>query len=143
MSKSTKIVLDANEYIFGLGLKRKDACERLLEIIDVYQVRIVRRIADEVVGNLPKISHEIFYKLLNNVLREEIEIDENFIVPYELGKKYEIQGFKEADAFIAAYTERIGANYLITENRHFLSKEKELPFRVVTAEGFLDIIKEK
>lgn len=129
MSKSTRIVLDANEYIFGLGLKRKDACEHLLEIIDVYEVRII----DEVIQNLPKISHGIFYKFLNHILGT-IEIDENSIVPYELGKKYEIKGFKEADAFIAAYTERIGANYLITENRYFLSKEKELPFRVVTAE---------
>jgi hypothetical protein len=32
-------------------------------------------------------------------------IDENFVVPFETGFKYESIGLKPADAFIAAYAE--------------------------------------
>jgi hypothetical protein len=32
-------------------------------------------------------------------------IDEDFIVPFELGAKYESKGLKPPDAFIAAYVE--------------------------------------
>lgn len=50
--------------------------------------------------------------------------------------RYESRGLKPGDAFIAAYTEWSGADYLITENRDFLALTS-LPFRVVRAEEFL------
>jgi hypothetical protein len=49
-------------------------------------------------------------------------------------------GLKEADALIAAYTEWAGADALVTENRHFLNKHPNLPFKVLTAEKCLKIM---
>ena len=68
-------------------------------------------------------------------------IDEDLIVPYELVGEYEYRGLKPADAFITAYTEYIGADALVTENRHFLSRQSSLPFKIVTAETCLKLIK--
>ena len=68
------------------------------------------------------------------------KIDEDTEVPFELGAKYETKGLKPADAFIAAYTEWVGADALVTENRHFLSLHSNLPFKVVTAETCLKLI---
>jgi len=67
-------------------------------------------------------------------------IDEDFLVPFDLGLKYESRGFKPADAFIAAYAEWVGADALVTENRHFLSKNPGLPFKVLTADKCLKLI---
>lgn len=61
-------------------------------------------------------------------------------VSFELGVKYEIKGLKPADAFIAAYAEWVGADALVTENRHFLVRHSDLPFKVVTAEQCLKLI---
>jgi uncharacterized protein (DUF2164 family) len=67
-------------------------------------------------------------------------IDEDFLIPFELGAKYEIKGLKEADALIAAYTEWVGADVLVTENRHFLNHHSDLPFKILTAERCLKLI---
>lgn len=64
-------------------------------------------------------------------------IDEDFIVPFELGVKYERLGLKEADAFIAAYAEWVGADMLVSENRHFLTRHSNLPFKILNAEACL------
>ena len=39
-----------------------------------------------------------------------------------------------ADALIAAYAEYVGAEILVSENRHFLSRQTNLPFKIVNAE---------
>ncbi|MBI3020645.1 MAG: hypothetical protein HYY59_01405, partial [Candidatus Omnitrophica bacterium] len=49
---------------------------------------------------------------------------------------YESLGLKPGDAFIAAYTEWTGADYLVTENRDFLALTA-LPFKIVRAEALL------
>ena len=67
--------------------------------------------------------------------------DENFVVPFKLGVQYQARGLKPADAFIGAYTEQVGADCLVSENRHFLGRQKNLPFRVVSAEQCLKLIK--
>ncbi|MFH0924241.1 MAG: hypothetical protein V1872_01190 [bacterium] len=82
---------------------------------------------------------EIFKQFVGFIMELTI-VDEDFIVPFELGAKYEAKGIKSADAFIAAYTEWTGADALITENRHFLSRQKNLPFKIFTAENFLNSI---
>jgi hypothetical protein len=86
--------------------------------------------------NLVRSEFRDFFEFIS----ELTGIDEDFLVPFELGVKYEAKGFKEADALIAAYTEWVGADALITENRHFLSKNPDLPFKILTAEKCLRII---
>ncbi|HDY69130.1 MAG TPA: hypothetical protein ENH85_15245 [Candidatus Scalindua sp.] len=64
----------------------------------------------------------------------------HLIIPFEIAFKYEEKGFKTADAFIAAYTEWVGADVLVTENRHFLACHLDLPFKVLTAGKCLNLI---
>ena len=132
-----RLVLDANEYIFGLGSQRTHVCEQLLDRLarggSHLSVRIPRLIVREVQRNL---TPEAFREFLRTIALVTT-IDEDSVVPFELGAKYERKGLKPADAFIAAYTEWVGAEVLVSENRHFLSRHADLPFRVLTAHTFL------
>ena len=134
-------VLDANEYIFALGLLKKESCKSLFKhLIDSfpsYPVSICRTIVEEVRENLSLKDFRIFINFINVFTK----IDEDFLIPFEIGAKYEAEGFKEADALIAAYTEWVGADALITENRHFLKHNPGLPFKVLTADKCLKLIK--
>jgi len=49
-------------------------------------------------------------------------------------------GFKAGDAFIAALGEWTNADYLVTENRHFLERTR-LPFTVLRIAAFLAVAK--
>ena len=122
-------VLDANEYIFALGLFKKESCESLLKyLIDNFpshSVSICRTIVEEVRDNLTPKELQTFIKFITTFTT----IDEDFLIPFEVGAKYEAIGFKEADAFIAAYTEWVGADALVTENRHFLNQTPTCPLR--------------
>ena len=135
------VILDTNEYIFALGAIRKPTCERLIEEIsqrtEDITVRITRLIIDEVRSNLTPEAFKEFMILINKLTT----VDEEFLVPFELGAKYESKGFKPADAFIAAYTEYVGADALVTENRHFLIHHSDLPFKVLTAQKCLSLIR--
>ncbi|MFH1190808.1 MAG: hypothetical protein V1670_01245 [Candidatus Omnitrophota bacterium] len=134
------VILDSNEYIFALGAIRKTTCERLIEEVSQrtkdITVRITRLIVDEVRNNLTPEAFREFMIFINKLTT----IDEEFLVPFELGAKYESFGFKPADAFIAAYTEYVGADILVSENRHFLTHHSDLPFRILTAEKSLNLI---
>jgi len=137
-----RLVLDANEYIFSLGIFKKESCESLLKFIieetfSSHIICICRTIVEEVRANLTLQEFHNFVKVVNILTT----IDEDFLIPFELGAKYEAKGLKPADALIAAYTEWIGANVLITENRHFLSRQTDLPFKVLTAHDTLKFIK--
>ena len=135
-----QLVLDANEYIFALGLFRKQSCESLLKLLidnfPSHSISICRTIVEEVRANLTQKEFHNFVKFINLFTT----IDEDFLIPFELGFKYERKGLKEADALIAAYTEWVGADVLVTENRHFLNRNTDLPFEVLTAEECLKLI---
>lgn len=132
-----RLVLDANEYIFSLGSQREAPCERLVNWVahpkPTVSIRIPRLIVNEVRRNLTPEAFREFLKVVDLLTT----VDEDSVVPFELGSKYEWQGLKPADAFIAAYTEWVGADVLISENRHFLTRHAVLPFRVMTAHAFL------
>ena len=136
-----ELVLDSNEYISAFGLVRKEACTNLLKHIleraPAHRVHICRTIANEVRRNLFPAEYREFILFANSLMI----IDEDFFVPFSLGEKYVEKGLKPADAFIAAYTEWTGAEILVSENRHFLSRHRDLPFRVLTAEKCLALIK--
>lgn len=92
-------------------------------------LRIARLIVNEVRINLHPKAFKEFILFLNGLTR----IDEDFLIPFELGAKYEARGLKSADAFIAAYAEWAKADILVSENRHFLTRQKNLPFKVRSA----------
>ena len=132
-----QLVLDSNEYLFAFGVERKRSSETLLAAIaavpDRYQLRISRTIVEEVRRNTAPQRFREFWRFLQALGGV---VDEDWEVPFELGVRYESRGLKPGDAFIAAYTEWTGAEYLITENRDFLSLTV-LPFKVARAEEFL------
>lgn len=132
-------VLDANQYIFTFGPRKESSCEKLLKKIpDISNVsiRICRLIMSEVRANLSPEAFKEFLRFINILTT----IDEDIVVPFEIAFKYEVQGLKPADAFIAAYTEWVGADVLATENRHFLTRHRNLPFKVLTAQQCLRLI---
>lgn len=134
------LILDSNEYIFALGAVRESASEKLLERIlerpkDI-SIRIPRLIVEEVRNNLTPEAFKEFMLLINKLAG----IDEDTEVPFEFGAKYEAKGLKPADAFIAGFLEWTGADALVTENRHFLSRHTLLPFKVLNAEDCLKLL---
>lgn len=135
------LILDTNEYIYTFGVMQKPSCALLLSTLtnphSGLEIRISRTIVNEVKRNLVP---EIFQEFMG-FISELTTIDEDFLIPFELGAKYETKGLKSADAFIAAYTEWSGADILVTENRHFLSRQNDLPFKVLTAEKCLKLLK--
>ncbi len=53
--------------------------------------------------------------------------------PQEMIEKYMALGFAEEDAAIAAAAEWAAAEFVISENRHFLQKSKGLAFQTINA----------
>lgn len=134
------LVLDANEYVFAFGIAKKENCKKLVELLvekyPLHNIRVVRLIVNEVRENL---SAEIFKEFIL-FINGFTSIDEDIVVPFELAAKYEAKGFQPEDAFISAYVEWVGTDVLVTENRHFLSRQKDLPFKVSNAEKILSIL---
>lgn len=54
---------------------------------------------------------------------------------------WEQSGAKKGDAVIVAQLEAAGVRFLVSENRHFLSEVRGLPFEVLTSEQVLQILK--
>ena len=135
-----RLVLDTNEYIGALGIIKNPSAEilliKLIESTSKHSLFIPRTIIDEVRRNL---SPAIFAQFIR-IIRAIATIDENFLVPFEIGAKYVTMGLKPADAFIAAYTEWAGADLFISENRHFLYNQPHIPFKVVNAAKALKIL---
>ena len=136
-----RFVIDSNEFIFALGPSKEEKARKLLNLLlertHPHIVRIPRTIFEEIKRNLSIEAFREFNKLVNSITM----VDEDIVVPFETVFKYEAAGFKPADAFIAAYTEYVGADILVSENRHFLTHHSSLPFRILTAEKCLNLIK--
>ena len=136
------IILDSNEFIFSFGEREPNAItliDMLLAKTSIHSLRIPRTVFEEVKRNL---STEAFKEFVLLLLSANIPIDKDTLVPFELGLKYESLGLKFADAFIAAYAEYVGAEILVSENRHFLTRHHaRLPFKICNAETCLNLIK--
>jgi hypothetical protein len=134
------LVLDANEFIFAVGSFRKPSCEALLDELaihfDRYRLSICRPVVDEVQSNLIPAQIKTFYTLIQDVF--DTTIDERWVVPFEFVERYVACGLKRGDAFIAGYSEWVGAEALVSENRSDIVDHPDLfPFQVCTAEEFL------
>jgi len=62
------------------------------------------------------------------------DVDDYKKIVYEFIKKL---GLKKGNIGIAAFCEYVKANYLITENRHFLKELKTKQFKIRDAEDFI------
>ena len=134
-----QFVIDSNVYIFAFGpsneYKSFDFLSSLLDNTHRHSIRIPRTIFEEVKRNISPETFQEFNKLIHDLT----SVDEDIVVPFEIAFKYETISFKPADAFIAAYTEWVGADVLVTENRHFLSRHSGLPFNVLTSAKCLSL----
>ncbi len=139
--KNSRLVIDTNEFIFTFGVGKNGSSDVLLnklaELFPNISIHIPRTIVDEVRNNLTTSKFKEFILFIQSVGN----IDEDIFVPYELGEKYAAMGLKPADALIAAYTEWINADILVSENRHFLSRQTNLPFKILSAEKTLKLLK--
>ena len=135
-----RLVIDTNEFIAALGVVKNPTSEvlfnLLVESFPKHTIHIPRTIINETRHNLPPIIFDQFIRIIHPI----VTIDEDIMVPFEIGVKYEVLGLKPADAFIAAYTEWVGADALVTENRHFITRQSNLPFKVLTAGDCLKIL---
>ena len=122
-----RFILDTNEFIAASGSVKHPASEALLNLLldsfPKHTLHLPRTIINELRANL---SAALFSELIK-VIQPIASIDEDIVVPFEIGSKYESMGLKPADAFIAAYAEWVEADALVTENRHFLSRKADLP----------------
>jgi len=135
------ICIDSNQFIFGIAQTAPDSVE-LLRVLRVFRVAIPRLVIQEVVRNLHTPEQvKIFYRLLKSS-PGLLVVDEP--VPAELVAKYATLGLPEkADAIIGAFSEWVGARYLISDNRHFLKELEAEAYEVLTPGEFLERYRER
>jgi hypothetical protein len=135
------ICIDSNQFIFGIDQTAPDSAE-LLRVLRVFEVAIPRLVVQEVARNLRTPEQvKLFYRLLKDSPRLLI-VDEP--VPAELITKYATLGLPEkADTVIGAFSEWVGAKYLISDNRHFLKELKTEAYEVLTPGEFLERYRER
>ena len=144
-----KIILDTNEYIFGLDSeagevapgKVLDAIRVLIEEVEDFRLLLPEIIRKEVQSNIPEDLESDFYRFIYS--SEKIEHYSMVDVPLELFEKYRKEkGLKEGDSLIAAFTEFIKADYLISENRHIYKDLDIQEITLLNAEEFLKGLEE-
>ena len=129
------VILDANEYINYISNKIL-LLDRILSD-DKILIYINETITKEVTNNLSKTLVKDFYNFL---LRNNISVYYEKMPSYLL-QKYKQLGLKKGDIAIASFCEVIKADYLITENRHFLKSRRFEKFEVMSLKGFLKKLK--
>jgi len=129
-----RICIDSNQFIFGIaGIDA--ASERVLLLLPRLEVVIPRLILSEVTRNLGDPEVKALYLLLTRAPGVAII---NEPVPAPLVAKYMALGLREkGDAVIGAFAEWQQAQYLISENRHFLAELRGAAFEVLPPEEFL------
>jgi hypothetical protein len=131
------IVLDTNVWVFGLrNVPERPACFRLLRRLPDLFVRVPRQILLELRANLRREEMTDFFRLLNRH-PEQREISWDKVAP-ALAHNYQRLGCKLGDATVAAHLEVLGVKLLVSENRDFLTELSGFPFRVLSAEAFLE-----
>jgi len=133
------LVLDSNEYILGIPAD-KASCAKLMDQLGDLRAYVPSIVVKEVRSNFQRrygLGKE-FFRLISR--RENITVLWSE-PPEELILKYINLGFAEEDASIAACTEWVGAEYLISENRHFLSRSELVAFEIVDAETTLSLLR--
>ena len=133
MKNTLLFVLDTNQFLIAAAAPPDNSCllliDKIISLFPAIKVCIPQTIFKEVRKNLHPRLFTHFIKLLRKIGT----VEEDSLIPFELVLQYENIGLKPADAFIAAFCEWIEATALVSENRHFLSRQINLPFKVLTA----------
>ncbi len=135
------ICIDSCVFIRGITRNEGDT-EQLLGVIgpDI-QLVIPRLVANEVTRNLVARSQKLaFYRLFHKNQNASV-IDAP--IPPRLINRYMALGLSEkGDAIIGAFAEWMRVDYLISDNRHFLSALRTDAYRLLSPGAFLDIVLE-
>jgi len=128
-----RVVLDSNEFVFGFrGVLESNKILRLIGV--KFECIIPQLVFEEVIRNLKYAEGKDFASFIRDtILRMDIDILDESGIPHDLVKKYASKGLKSADALIVAFTEWINADFLISENRHFVSELRFDEFKVLQA----------
>ena len=132
-----QVVLDSNEFLFAFLAKKKE-CILVLRACKSLNAVIPSIVLEEVSENIKIESGKDKSGAVRKFISESgwfKVIDDNQI-PNKLLEKYITKGLKKEDAVIGAFTEWVGAKYLISENRHFLRLNAK-EFYVLSAKQFL------
>lgn len=109
-----RLVLDSNEYIFHLD-NRSVNFQKLL-MLDNVEIFLNDLIFKEVIRNLRK---DLIISFINLLKSSKFNMSWEKM-PQEIIEKYKRLGLKKGDVIIASFCDFVNANYLISENRHFL-----------------------
>lgn len=129
-----RICIDSNQFIFGIAGADADA-ERLMMLLPRLNVRIPRLVLKEVTRNLNPTNVKVLYTLLGGA--PDVAIIDEPVPPVFVAKYLQLGLREKGDAFIGAFAEWQQVDYLISDNRHFLSELSKTTFRVLTPERFL------
>ena len=138
IARDRRLILDSNEYIFGIP-GDKASCARLMERLNELCVYVPAMVVKEVRDNLQReygLGKEFFRLIVRKENITVMWVDP----PANLVAKYTALGFAEEDVVIAACAEWIGAEYLISENKHFLERSDVTPFAIINAETVLSLL---
>lgn len=141
-----RIILDANEYIFGLDdlsgkvwpLRLLSMLPFLIDNVEGFVLYVPEIIRKEVQRNLAPDLIGDFYRLVKG--SDRIVYGSLFNVLPSLHGKYLELGLKQADAAIAAFAQHVGADLLISENRHIYHDLSVDEFVTCDAETFLRLL---
>ncbi len=125
------IVPDSNEYIYYIN--KENLLPEKLFLDKNLSVFINDHIIREVLRNIEELQKKELYNVL-------FKYDIDFYglkIPIHLLDKYKNFGLKKGDIAIAAFCEAIDAQYLISENRHFLKGIRNTKFKIVSIAQFL------
>ncbi|MBI2106976.1 PIN domain-containing protein [Candidatus Woesearchaeota archaeon] len=130
-----KLVLDSNEYVFYFDNKTEDM-QRLLALNNV-EIFLNDLIFREVIRNLRK---DLVIDFINLIKSPKFNVSWDNI-PEEVIEKYKKLELKKGDIIIASFCDSIGADCLISENRHFLKSNEIRSFKIVNLKKFLERVK--
>lgn len=107
------IILDTNVYVHAFGASQKPSCVAILDLAARSHPKYKIRIPRMIVEEVKRnLVPEIFREFIG-FISELTSVDEDSLIPAEA---------------------------LITENRHFLTRRADLPFKVLTAEKALQLL---
>ncbi len=74
----------------------------------------------------------------SKLLKFKVVTIKDFFSDSGLFQKYKNLGLKKGDMAIAAFADKENADFLISENRHFLKDFKTRKFKILNAKQFLE-----
>ncbi len=143
LKKNMRLILDANEYIFGFddvngkpqSIALIDRITTLMNILEDFAIIVPDIIRDEVQRNMPYYLLGKFYRFVAS--NSKVVYGFLYDVPQSLYNKYRQLGLKEGDATIAAFAEWQKVDFFISENRHIYQELKVEAFITCNAEEFM------